>query len=131
MANVPAWATTPRLGIGALSTGNSALDGTGTLVSVLSAGASGTKIERLIVKALGTTTLGMVRWFINNGAGQHRLFKEVAVTANTASSSNPTFEGLVDLSGPDGTLVLPAGYSLEASTEKTENFVAIAVGGDL
>ena len=44
-------------------TANTALDGTGTIQSLLTTGVSGALVFRMRVKATGTTTAGMLRLF--------------------------------------------------------------------
>lgn len=127
MAASPQYAATPKIGIGQLSTANTNRDGTGAIVTVLSAGASGTRIERSMIKATGTTTAGMVRLYIHDGTNA-RLFAEVPVPAVTPSASVPAFED--EIIFEDG-LVLPANYSLRASTHNAEAFNVIAMGADL
>ncbi len=127
MAASPQYAATPKIGIGQLSTANANRDGTGTIATVLSAGASGTRVERAMIKATGTTTAGMVRLYIHDGANA-RLFAEVPVQAVMPSASTPAFEDEVVFE--DG-LVLPTSYSLRASTHNAEEFNVIAMGADL
>lgn len=115
-----------NLGIVAISTANTNLDGTGTIGTVLTAGSNGTRVDRVTIKATVTTTAGMVRLFIYTG-DTYYLYTEVAVTANTPSATNPAFETTLVF---DRGLWLPSGYSLRASTEKAENFNIVAVGGD-
>lgn len=131
MAQVPAYAATPKIGWAEISTGNTNRDGTGTIGTVFSAGASGSRIERVVVKATGTTTAGMVRLFIHDGANA-KLYAEVPVSAITPSSTVKTFEETLEGATMPHLmpLVLPTGYSLRASTHNAETFVVTAVGGD-
>jgi len=131
MSQYPAYASAPRIGIGDLSAANTNRDGTGTIVSVFAAGASGSRIERVVVKATGTTTAGMVRLFIHDGAAS-KLYTEVPVTAITPSASLKAFEETLEgVTTPSlFPLVLPTGYSLRASTHNAETFEVTAVGGD-
>jgi len=111
----------------AISTLNPNLDGTGTLGTVVTAGTQGTLIELIRIIATGVTTAGMVRLFIDDGSAI-RLYKEIAITAVTPSATVKAFE--VDFL-PATELILPTGYFLKASTEKAEEFIVRAVGGDL
>src|ERR1700743_191257 len=65
-----------------ISTANSNRDGTGTLGTVLTAGANGTLIPSVVVKAQGNTTAGAIRLFIFDGTNT-RLFTEISVLNNT------------------------------------------------
>jgi hypothetical protein len=124
MASNPQYAATPDVGIGVISTANANRDGTGTIGIVATAGASGTRIDGVQVKAAGTVTDGMVRLFLHDGTNA-RLYTEIPVAATTASATAPSFETAVTLD-----LAIPTGWSLRASTEKAETFNVIAFGGD-
>lgn len=109
-----------------ISAANTNRDGTGTIVTVLTAGSQGTLIELIRVIATGTTTAGMVRLYIHDGANA-RLYDELAVTAITPSGTVAAFE--IELV-PSKPLVLPSGYSLRASTHNAETFNVFATGGN-
>jgi hypothetical protein len=128
MAADPVFAATPRNGVGNIATGNTTRDASVTtgIVSILTAGASGTLVTRIDIKATVTTTLGMVRLWIHDGTN-YRLWREVPVTAITVSASVAGFEYSITMS--DG-LILPSGYSLRASTHNSESFNIAAMGGD-
>lgn len=117
---------TALTGIANISTANSNLDGTGTLGTVITAsgGANGTLIKSVTIKALVTTTQGMIRLFIHDGTNS-RLIKEVEVPANTKSSVQPSFRYTWDCD-----IKLNPGWSLRASTEKAESFNVFAEGLD-
>lgn len=124
----PVFELTPQVACVAIATANTARDGTGTVGTVLSAGASGTRIHRITIKATVTTTAGTVRLFIYTGS-VYFLWKEIVTGAITVSATQPAFEYVIELLG-ERALVLPTGYSLRASTEKAENYNIIAEGGD-
>lgn len=131
MATQAQYAATPKCSIGQVSVANTNRDGTGTIATVFSAGASGSRIDAIDLKAVGTTTAGMIRLFIHDGANA-RLLTEVPVTAVTPSGTLPSWE--VQLNTNTMTqvlpLLLPAGYSLRAATNNAETFNIIALGGD-
>ena len=131
MSSQAQYASVPRCGIGQVNAANPHRDGTGTMGTILTAGANGSRIDRIVVQATGTTTAGVVRLFVNDGTSS-RLYCELPVAAITASSSARVFNGTFQaVTTPDlFPLVLPTGYSLRASTEKAETFNIIAVGGD-
>lgn len=127
MSTSPQYASFPLLGAATISTANTNRDGTGTMGTVLTAGTNGSRVDDIDITAQGTTTAGMVRLFIHDGTTA-RLWREVPVTANTASSSNAAF--FYRLTGL--ALILKSGMSLRASTEKAESFnVLVSNGGDL
>src|SRR5687767_3170178 len=126
MGNLAQFAATPKVGIGQVSAANTNRDGTGTIVTIHTPGANGGRVDKITVKATGTTTAGIVRLFIHDGTNT-RLWREVEVTAITPSGTVKSFvEEFVPLSG----LILPNGYSLRASTHNAETFNVIAEGGD-
>lgn len=133
MAANPNFAATPKLGVATISTANTLRDGTGTLGTVLTAGANGTRIRRIEIQATGVTTAGMVRLFLHDGTTAH-LVAEVPVSAATPSGTVAafTFAFVEDL---DDTglvpLVIPNTWSLRASTHNAETFKVIAEGADL
>jgi hypothetical protein len=129
MATAPAFAATPRCAVVQATAANANRDGSGTIATLLTAGASGSRIERVRIQAAGTTTAGVVRLFIHDGSSA-RLIREAMVTAITPSTSIAAFSADVDFSGPDQVLVLPTGYSLRVSTHNAETFNVFAIGGD-
>jgi len=125
------YAATPNLGIAAISTANTNRDGTGTIGTVLTAGASGSRIDAVMLKATGTTTAGMIRLFVHNGTTAY-LLNEIPVLANTPSSTAPAWEVQMNASTMSQLfpIILPTGFSLRASTNNAETFNVLAVGGD-
>lgn len=124
MSANPIFIGTPRASAGVISAANSNRDGTGTLVDILTAGAAGSKIDSVRIKATGTTTAGMVRLFLYDGTNNF-LIREIAVSAITVSSSVASFDYTEALN-----ITLPLNYKLRASTEKGETFHVSAFGGD-
>ena len=118
------FAATPKSPSAALSVANTNRDGTtGTYVTLITAGASGSRVDRLVIKATGTTTVGMIRLFVGTA-----LVLEVPVLAVTPSASIPSWgTEVVFCNG----LILQAGAVLKASAEKAEAFnLVITNGGD-
>lgn len=126
MATTPQFASSPVIGAATIAAANAGRDGSGTIATILTAGAAGSRVDVLNIKATGTTTAGMVRIYLSNGT-THYLISEIPVSAKTASATGDTFEQAVYW--PEG-LNLPNGWSLRASTEKAEAFNVIARGGN-
>jgi hypothetical protein len=130
MASTPSYASAaPRVAVGVISTANTARDGTGTgpATAIFSAGASGSKVEEIRVKARGTTTAGMVRIYLWDGSGTDaHLHDEVPVSAITPSATVETFEAVLTYDN----LVIPTGWSVTASTHNAETFGVSVFGGD-
>ena len=131
MAINPSYAATPRCAIGQVSTANTARDGTGTIATIFTAGASGSRIDAINLKAIATTTAGMIRLFIHDGTNA-RLLTEVPVVAVTPSATAPAWEVQLNTNSMSQMLpiILPTGYSLRAATNNAETFNLLCVGGD-
>lgn len=76
---------------GPLLTANTAMDGTGTVLTVFTAGANGSYVSRLIAKAAGTNVATVLRVFINNGStnatiANNTFIAEATLPATTASA---------------------------------------------
>lgn len=129
MATDPLFFSTPRTWTAVLSAANTNLDGTGTIVDLVVAAATGTKVERIVVQATAATTTGFVRIFVHNGSAS-RLLREIPVTAVTPSSSVAAFRAELDLSFPSSIIVLQTGFKLQASTNNAEAFNVISFGAE-
>jgi len=124
----PVFTVTPRIGAAVISAANTNLDGTGTVVTILTAGTFGTRVHRIQIKAKVTTTAGMIRIFIHDGSS-YFLYKEIPVTAITPSGTVEAFEYTLDLQNEDA-IILPTTYSIRMSTHNAEAFNCFVEGGD-
>lgn len=126
MANSVEFQYAANLGMATINTANSNLDGTGTITSVITGGASGTYVKTLIIKAQTNTSEGMVRLYVKKGAGNKNLITEVHVPAVTKSSRDASY-----------TTIIPFNYTLEsgdilyATTQIGDTFNIIAEGFDI
>lgn len=108
-----------------INTANSALNGTGPMGLVITAnGPNGTQISSLTIKAEGSTNLGMIRLFVDNGVTRY-LYRECMVPAVNQTGTVPTFSAIFDQP-----IFLQSGYSLYASTQVGQPFNIVAVGTD-
>lgn len=125
MAAAPAYTATPRTERAEISTANTNRDGTGTIVNLFTAGANGSRLERITICATGTTTDGIIRLYLYDGTNTD-LWKEIPVTAVTPSGTVLAYTiQLISLA-----FILSNGKSIKVSTQKAENFRVIAEGGD-
>ena len=124
----PIFTLIPVIGVVSGSAANTDLSGSGTFMTVITGGTNGTRISKIVIQAIDTTTAGMVRLFIDDGVAVF-LWKEVAVEAVTIAASTPAFSYEILLSSEEA-LILPSGYILKASTHNAEPFNIIAEGGD-
>jgi hypothetical protein len=126
MATTPSFAATVRVGLGTLATADTARTGTPTnVVTVFTAGASGSRIDEINIIATATTTAGVVRLWIYNGTTYY-LFEEILVSAITPSTTVATYNTTLTFNN----FMLPTGHSLRATTNNSEGFNVIAFGGD-
>ncbi len=125
MAASPAYTATPRTERATISAANTNRDGTGTIVNLFTAGINGSRVERITICATGTTTAGMIRFFLYDGTN-FDLWREVVVTAITASSTVAAYYFQLGSLG----FILSSGKSLRVSTNNAETFKIIAEGGD-
>jgi hypothetical protein len=130
----PIFVGVPNFGIGTnITSANTAMDGTGTVVGVFTAGANGGYVRRLRAKALGTNVATVLRIFINNGstnatATNNVLFGELTLAASTASNSASV---AADYEYPMN-LVLPAGYIVNVciGTAVSAGWIVSGEGGN-
>lgn len=122
MSAVANYANTPRSAVVNITTANTARDGSGTIGTVLTAGASGSRIDALDIQATATTTAGMIRLFVHNGTTAFML-TEIPVTAITPGTSTPAWSAQVNANNNmNFPLILQTGFSLRASTNNAESF---------
>ncbi len=130
----PVFPLTPVVPVGqTVITANTAKDGTGTMVTVYTAGANGSKVGSLQIAYTGTSVATCLRIFLNNGstnatAGNNSLLLSVTVPANTLSEVAAANDITVPLN-----LTLPAGYKLNVAIGTTiaAALAVTANGGDL
>jgi hypothetical protein len=118
-----------------LTTANTAVDGTGTVVTIFSADATnGGRVERIKVRAAGTNVATVLRIFINNGLtnatpANNSLFAELTCPATTLSQVAALLDpaaGILDFP-----LVLPPGYKVNCTIGTTiaAGIYVTALGG--
>lgn len=137
MATTAQYTAQPILEYAQVSTANTNRDGTGTLVTVSTgpsasaAAGVGQRINRIVVNGTGTTSAGMIRFFLSLDNGTtNRLVAEKVVSAITVAASTAAFRTEVpELVG----MILPGGGQalLRASTEIAETFNVIVESGRL
>jgi len=137
MATTAQYTAQPILEYAQLTAANTGRDGTGTLVTICTgpstaaAAGVGQRINRIQVDATGTTTAGMIRFFLSLDNGTtNRMLCEKVVSAITVGASTAAFRTEVpELVG----LILPGGGQalLRAATEKGETFNVIVESGRL
>jgi len=119
-------------GPNAITTANTAKDGTGTVLTIFTAGADGSYVQRVRFRPSGTAVQTVARLFINNGspnttASNNILFDEITLSAITLSetAAQPSFEIPLNFA-------LPAGFKLNVTigTSVAAGYYVSAIGGD-
>lgn len=102
-------------------------------------GATGTKIEEIVVNGTGTTAVGIVYiWLVNSTAASptltlFHLYEQIPVSAVTMSNAAVGFRTVRQYTN----LLIPSGWTIRAShdaattTNDTTKLEVIATGGDL
>ena len=117
---------TANTGMGIVTTANTGLDGTGALVTILTAAANGTFIKTVTVKTQSVgINQGMLRLFIYDGVNT-RLLMEIDTPIAGRSGPWASFSRIINLN-----YFLKAGDVLQASTQETKTFNVIAEGYDV
>jgi hypothetical protein len=129
----PVFTLTPHTAIGAsITSANTATDGTGTVQTMFTAGASGSYVKKVVVRALGSNAASVFRVFLNNGgsnttATNNALIAELSMPVTTASNSValPSFEIPLEFA-------MPASYTLLATigTAVSGGVIPTVIGGD-
>src|SRR3990167_11544576 len=130
----PVFPLTPVMPVGkTLSAANTAKDGTGTMVTLYTAGPNGSKVGSVQIAYTGTSVATVLRLFINNGltnatAANNSLYKSFTIPANTLSE----VAAAADLTFELG-FTLPPEYKLLATIGTTVASALIPTinGGDL
>jgi hypothetical protein len=122
---IPIFPKTPKVSWGTVTTANTAKNGTGTVVTVFTAGADGARIDQIKVRALGTNVATVMRFFVNNGsanttAENNSLVHEVTIAATTLSETAALVDNNITLTVNTTETVppipyLPAGYKLNVT----------------
>jgi len=131
VASSPAFASTPRIGVGSVSTANTNRDGTGTLVDIITGVAAGTRIERVAVQATNNPADSIVTLFLFDGT-TNWLWDEIDIgdpaAASTTSAGYRYDKAYLDLVLPNASWKLRAAITVAPTAGVVNVF---ALGGDL
>ena len=132
MSTSAQYASTPKVGSATLTTADTSLTAPTTVGTVVSAGASGTRIDYIDIQAVATTVASLINLFIHDGTN-YILWQQVPVQVVTSSTTVPAFAAYLSSNSNSNImpLTLPTGYSLRAATSITQTGVRVtAYGGD-
>ena len=130
----PIFTLTPAVewGPSVLTTANTTADGTGTMLTVFTAGADGSFVQRIRFRPAGTNVQTVARVFINNGLtnsapSNNILWDEVTLGAITISQTAAQTSFEIPLN-----FALPAGYKLNVTlgTTVAAGYYVSVIGGD-
>lgn len=127
MAANPSFISAPRIGRASLSSANTALDGTGTIVDLITGVAAGTRILQIDAQCSATSAAALVNIFLWDGTAW-TLFDQISITAATVSNTvkaNRNFTAYTNLVLPDAT------WKIGCTTTIAQATRVYALGGDL
>ena len=131
MASKPGFAATPRQGQASIATAEVSLTAPTNIGTVFTAGANGSRIERLRAVGAATTVAGLVNVFLYDGS-IYRLIRAIVVGAATPSATAAAWgsdgSGMISF---EGGLMLPSGWSLRVATTQAQTIHVTADGADL
>lgn len=110
----PIFPLTPKLSWATITAANTAKDGTGTVNTVVTAGANGAFVEDIRAKPLGTNVASVLRIFLNNGStnatpGNNALWYEISLPISTLTEVASMNDIVIPINRE-----IPSGYKLNA-----------------
>ena len=132
MSTTAQYASTPKFGSAVLTTADTSLTAPSTVGTIVSAGASGTRIDYIEVMGVATTVAGLINLFVFDGTN-YILWQQIPVQAITTATTTPSYTAAISSNGNANVmpLTLPTGYSLRATTTVAQTGVRVtAYGGD-
>jgi hypothetical protein len=129
MATAPAFISTPRTASVSLSSANTNIDGTGTITSLISGVAAGTRVLEIDVQCSATSAAALVNLFLTTDGGTTwRLFDQIAITAATVSN---TVKGNRNTATYQNLILPNTSTQIGVTTTIAQATQVFALGGDL
>ena len=115
----PIYPLTPVIGMGTIATANTAKDGTGTVVTLFTAGVDGGRVDKIKIRPTGASVQTVLRVFLNNGLtnatpANNTLYMERTIPAYTLSETTEQLDIAVQLD-----VALPAGWRVNCTIGTT------------
>lgn len=134
----PIFPKTPNMSWGNIAAANTAKDGSGSVVTVFTAGAEGSPVDLIKIRQLGTNIATVLRIFINNGGANstpanNSLFHEVDIPAVTVTETAAQADILLKFDGVSlPRLVMKGGHKLNVTlgTAIAAGLQITVTGGD-
>jgi len=115
------WGSTDGNGgaAGPLKTANTAKDGTGTVLTVFTAGADGSYVQEIRARSAGTNVASVMRVFLNNGSSNatianNIMIAELQLPATTLTEIAALADYTINIQR-----AIPAGYKLNVTLGTT------------
>lgn len=129
MASTPAFVSTPRLTSVSLSSANTAIDGSGTITSLISGVAAGTRVLEIAAQCSATSAAALVNVFISADSGSTwKLFDQITISAATVST---TVKGNRNTATYQNLILPGTAYSIGVTTTIAQATQVHALAGDL
>jgi hypothetical protein len=132
MATSAQYASTPVFGSATLTTADTSLTAPATVGTILTAGASGTRIDYIEIQGVATTVAGLINLFVFDGTN-YILWNQVPVIAVTSVTTAVAFQAVLSSNSNANLmpLTLPTTWSLRATTSTAQTGIRVtAYGGD-
>jgi len=130
MSTSAQYASTPVFGSATLTTADTSLTAPATVGTILTAGASGTRIDYIDIQGVATTVAGLINLFVFDGTN-YILWQQLPVQAVTSSTTAPAFALALSSNGNSNImpLTLPTGHSLRAAASVAQTGVRVSAYG--
>lgn len=129
MASSPSFISTPRIGIASVSSANTAIDGTGTITSLIAGVAAGTRVLEIVAQCSATSAAALINLFLSADTGSTwTLFDQITISAATVSNTvkgNRAFTTYTNLILPSTAHIIGCTTTIAQATR------VYALGGDL
>lgn len=129
----PIFVATPKIsGITTGTSANTNKDGTGTVATVITAGANGSKLDRVFIQHMGSNVATVLRFFVNNGSSNATPANNFLIHEEVFSAWTNSETGASTSTVWCANLVLAAGYKLNVvtATAIASGFMVCGEGGD-
>jgi hypothetical protein len=117
---------------GPLKTANTAKDGTGTVLTVFTAGTNGSFIQKIRFRPAGTNVATVARIFVNNGSTNATIGNNIFVDDITLAATTNSEVAEQVMNEKTLNFAIPAGYKINVAIGTTVSagwFVSV-IGGD-
>lgn len=129
MATNPQFVNTPRIETVNVSSAVTAIDGTGTITTLIQGQTGGTRVLEIVVKGAATSAAANLNLFLSVDSGSTwRLFDTISVTAVTTGNTTPTFRGRTTYAN---LVLFSSAHRVGVTTTIAQSTNVIALGGDL